>query len=154
MLNEEISLSAYLKDLYLNDLQDLNNDGLVTVSNDEEHILLQYVMIKYVISNDSQDIDKYKNFISIWTKAVIRDNDISDGSIRKIETKAKDYNEIQTNVKKDNSLKSNNKIKTTSEEKDLKQITEETNKKIRTSKRIETVIKGAKFINNSTQKKT
>lgn len=92
MFNEEISLSAYLKDLYLNDLQDLNNDGLVTVSNDEEHILLQYVMIKYVISNDSQDIDKYKNFISVWTKAVIRDNDISDGSIRKIETQENSYN--------------------------------------------------------------
>lgn len=78
--------------------------------------------------------------------------EISDETIRKIETKAKDYNEIQTNVKKDSSLKSNNKIKTTSEEKDLKQITEEANKKIRTSKRIGTVIKGAKFINNSTQK--
>ena len=77
--------------------------------------------------------------------------DIPDESIRRIETKAKDYSEIQTNIKKDGNIKSNSKIKTTSEE-DLKQITEETNKKNRASRRIGTVIKGAKFINNSTQK--
>lgn len=132
----------------LNKLTDYSHKGTDLLLDSAENINKWYEKeVKKIAENDIE-----KSRLETGVNTENEKNEISEETIKKIETKSKDYNEIQTNVKKDSNLKSNNKIKTTSEEKDLKQITEETNKKIRTSKRIGTVIKGTKFINNSTQK--
>lgn len=88
------------------------------------------------------------------------DNSITDDTeekISKIETKVEDYTEIQTNSKDKNIVVQNNsRLKTQMEDETLEEVVENENevmdfssKKNKIPKRIATIIKGAKGINNT-----
>ena len=89
----------------------------------------------------------------------------NDNRENKIETKVSEYNEIQTgrkdNINNNNSTNkkiqtatennNDNKIEGKTNEKENSNISDKSNSKLKTSKRIGTAIKCAKFINNTTQ---
>lgn len=88
------------------------------------------------------------------------DNSITDNTeekISKIETKVEDYTEIQTNNKDKNIVVQNNsRLKTQMEDETLEEVVENENEvmdfssnKSKIPKRIATIIKGAKGINNT-----
>lgn len=88
----------------------------------------------------------------------------SETNKKQISTKAKQYNEIQTNKDNKNKIIKVNNIQTASENENKDEllensknntnetILEKNDGKLKTSKRISTVIKGAKLVNNSAQK--
>ncbi len=88
----------------------------------------------------------------------------SETNEKQISTKVKQYNEIQTNKDNKNKIKKVNNIQTASKNEnkdDLLEnsenntngtILEKNDRKLKTSERISTLIKGAKFVNNSAQK--
>lgn len=97
------------------------------------------------------------------------DNDVetinnSESSKKQISTKVEQYNEIQTNKDNKNKIIKVNNIQTASGNENKDELLENSEKytngtilekndgKLKTSKRISTVIKGAKLVNNSAQK--
>lgn len=88
----------------------------------------------------------------------------SETNEKQISTKVKQYNEIQTNKDNKNKIIKGNNIQTASENENKDEllensenntngtILEKNDGKLKTSKRISTVIKGAKLVNNSAQK--
>lgn len=88
----------------------------------------------------------------------------SETNEKQISTKVKQYNEIQTNKDNKNKIIKVNNIQTASENENKDEllensknntnetILEKNDGKLKTSKRISTVIKGAKLVNNSAQK--
>lgn len=101
------------------------------------------------IAKSDVDISRIETGVDNDTKT----NDITENRQKQIETEVKKYNEIQTNKKDNNYNFRTKKIQTVAknDNNELEKIIENNNK-LKTSKRLKTVIKGSKFVNNSTQK--
>ena len=83
----------------------------------------------------------------------VQEKDENANNEKQISTKVKQYNELQTNKSDNKKIIKPNRIQTVAkEDTDIVDYNATLNKKLKRSKRISTIIKGTKMINNSTQK--
>lgn len=142
----------------LNKYTDYAHKGTNLMLDSAENINKWYAEQLNKITESDVDISRIETGVDNSTET----NDIANKNENEISTKVKQYNEIQTNKgnNKVNIIKSN-KIQTASENDNNTELTEGNNNgtilekndsKLKTSKKISTGIKGAKFVNNSAQK--
>ena len=129
----------------LNKYTDYAHKGTNLVLNSAESINKWYATQLDKITECDTDVSRIETSVD----NAIESNNISE---KKIFTKVKQYNEIQTNQGNNKKvLEKVNKIQTTS--KNAKEnVLEKQTEKLRLSKKISTAIKGAKTINNTTQR--
>ena len=129
----------------LNKYTDYAHKGTNLVLNSAESINKWYATQLDKITECDTDVSR----IETGVDNTIESNNISE---KKIFTKVKQYNEIQTNQGNNKKgVEKVNKIQTTSKN-DKENVLEKQTEKLRLSKKISTAIKGAKTINNTTQR--
>lgn len=142
----------------LNKYTDYAHKGTNLVLDSADNINKWYVEQLNKITES--DVDTSRIETGVDNIAEITNN--SENNEKQISTKVIQYNEIQTNKDNNNRIIKTNKIQTASENKDVLventensangTVLEKNNSKLKTSKKISTAIKGAKFVNNSAQK--
>lgn len=133
----------------LNKYTDYAHKGTNIVLDGADNINKWYAEKLNQIAKSDVDTSRIETGVDNDTKT----NNTAENREKQIETEAKKYNEIQTNKKDNNYNFRTKKIQTVAknDNNELEKIIENNNK-LKTSKRLKTVIKGSKFVNNSTQK--
>lgn len=140
----------------LNKYTDYAHKGTNLVLDSVENINKWYEKQLDKITEDEKSSSRIETVVDNSTETNISDNKVQS----KITTRVNKYNEIQTNsIKQKNNIVKIDKINTNVKDensdeiiKNLDNNMESNNVKGSISKKISTTIKGAKFINNSTQK--
>lgn len=144
----------------LNEYTDYTRKGINLALDSVDNINKWYVDHLNKITENDSDNSRLETGVQNITE--ITNNSESDE--KQISTKVKQYNEIQTNKYNKNKIIKANNIQTASENKDKDEllensenntngtVLEKNDRKLKTSERISTLIKGAKFVNNSAQK--